>query len=180
MAAMAQRRLLSLDEAVNEVVEAALAGRAVADSAAEVAHLLDHRDSADAIRTGIAEMAHRRLARQRRGASEEDGAANLNEVDTARGPVAVPPAAAKPHAAKEVWSALTANYEGADGTRKALRDFTLEDALHLRSQSNARADGFVRVRDAMDRAIGALRKHKVNTIGDLPAAATRLVAEGLS
>jgi len=179
MTAMPRLRPLSLDEAVEVVYRAALDGRSVAEAAAEVVHDIDDRDINEAIVIGLGELVHRRLARQRRGHTEDGGAEVAPEVEAESGPV-VPPLAAKRHAAKDLWTALDANYGVADGSRKALKDFTVEDALYLREQSNAKADGYVRVRDAMDRAISALRKHGAATIGSLPVEAKRKVAEGLS
>ena len=179
MTAMPRLRPLSLDEAVDAVYRAALEGRSVAEVAAELAHDIDDRDINEAIVIGLAELAHRRLARQRRGHTEDGGAESRSGIDILDGP-AVPPLAAKRHAAKDLWTALDANYGVADGSRKALKDFTVDDALYLREQSNAKADGYVRVRDAMDRAISALRKHGAATIGSLPVEAKRKVAEGLS
>ena len=173
-------RLLSLDEAVEAVYQAALDGRSVADTAAELVHEIDDRDINEALIIGVSELAHRRLARQRHGKREDGGADAGSEIDTSSG-TAVPPLAAKRHAAGDLWRALEANYEAADGkTRKPLKDFTIEDAIHLRNDSNAHADGYIRVRDAMDRAISALRKHKVATIDALPTEAKRHVAEGLA
>lgn len=180
MAVLAPRpRLMSLDEAVEVVYQAALDGRSVAEVAAEMVHEIDDRDVNEALTIGLSELVHRRLARQRRGHVEDGGAETGSAIDHGSGS-AVPPLAAKRHAARDLWTALEGNYEAADGSRKALKDFTVDDALHLRTQSNARADGFVRVRDAMDRAISALRKHGAATIGDLPADAKRRVTEGLS
>lgn len=171
-------RLLSLDEAVDTVYRAALDGQSVAKVAAEIAHQLDDRDTNSAIVVGLSELTHRKLARQRHGL-EDGGVEAPSEIDGVVGPT-VPPLAAKRHAAKDLWSALEANYEAADGSRKPLKDFTLDDALNLRALSNAHADGYIRVRDAMDRAVDALRKHGAATIGALPASAKRQVAEGLS
>jgi hypothetical protein len=181
MAAMRapHQRLLSLDEAVERVFQAALSGRSVAEVSAELVHEIDDRDINDALVVGLSELTHRRLARQRRGHTAEDGGVDRHPVSDQASDPAAPPLAAKPHAAREFWAALQANYEAADGSRKALNDFTIDDALHLRSRSNARADGLIRVRDAMDRAISALQAHKVATIGELPAAAKRRIAEGL-
>jgi hypothetical protein len=181
MAAMREPRvrLLSLDEAVEAVYQAALSGRGVAETAAELAHDIDDRDVNDAVVIGLAVLAHRKLTRQRRaGTAEDDGAEVVDEVAVMNGP-ATPPAKAKPHYALDYRRALTANYEAADGSRKPLLEFNLDDALNLRKLSGARADGLIRVRDAMDRAVSALQKHKAERIADLPVKDQREIAEGL-
>ncbi len=172
-------RPLSLDEAVQLVYRDALAGRSVAEAAGEYAHQVDDRDINDALIIGVAELAHRRLARQRRGGAVEDGAETSSEIDSSIGS-ASPPAKAKPHAAAEFWRAvLQANYEAADGSRKALLNFNTDDALHLRNVAGKRADGYVRLRDSMDRAISALHHHKADSIGKLPVKEQKAIAEGL-
>jgi hypothetical protein len=174
------QRPLSLDEAVEAVYQAALSGRGVAETASELAHEIDDRDVNDAVVVGLAELAHRRLTRQRHARTAEDGGADeLHEIEDAAGP-ATPPTKAKPHYALDYRKALTANYEAADGSRKALLDFNLDDALNLRKLSGSRADGLIRVRDAMDLAVTALRKHKAERISALSAAEQRSIAQGLS
>ena len=174
-----QPRPLSLDEAVEVVYQEALSGRSVAEAAAEYSHQVDDRDIGEALAIAVAELAHRRLARQRRHPEiGPDGAEIALETDVADGPA---PTKAKPHAAAEFWrSALAANYEAADGTRKALVDFNLDDVLHLRNISGKRADGLIRLRDAMDAAVAALRRHGAASIGALPAKAQKVIAEGLA
>lgn len=172
-------RPLSLDETVEAVYQDALSGRSVAEAAREYAHQLDDRDIAEVIVVGIADMAHRRLARQRKHPETEQGGAAVDDETDA--PIGSAPTKSKPHAAADFWrTALGANYEGADGTRKALVDFNLDDALHLRNLTNKRADGLIRIRDAMDEAVAALRKHGSARIGALPAKAQQTIAEGLA
>lgn len=172
-------RPLSLDEAVQLVYRDALAGRSVAEAAGEYAHQVDVSDINDALIIGVAELAHRRLARQRRGGAVEDGADAVDEIEPADGSDS-PPAKAKPHYALEGWKAILAgNYEAADGSRKSLIDFNADDAIHLRNVAGNRADGYVRLRDSMDRAVSALHHHKADSIGKLPVKEQKAIAEGL-
>jgi hypothetical protein len=165
-------RSLSLDEAVLAVYEAAVAGAAVAETASEYAHLVDDRDVHEAIVIGIGELVHRRLARRRRGGDADavgDGVETTSESESAAGPDSDHKTAkAKPHAALRVWDATLDdnNYEAADGTRKALRGFGLDDSIKLRDLAGAKADGHIRIRDAMDIAAAALRRTGKATIGD--------------
>lgn len=179
MALAHKPRTLSLDEAVEAVYAEALDGRSVAEAAAEYAHEIDDRDIFEAVRTGLIDLAHRRLARQRRApAEEESGTEEAVEIEAAFG-TASPPKAKPARVNADFWKWLDGNYEAADGTRKPVKDFGLEDALHLRAVSNNRADGLLRVRDAMDIAVAALRTHKAARIGDLPVADKRKIAEQL-
>lgn len=175
--ALAKTRMMSLDEAVEAVYQEAMAGRSVAESAAEFAHEIDDRDILEAVRVGLIDLAHRRLARQRR--APEDGVDIRDEIDPGIG--STPPTKAKaPRAGADFWQKLAKNYAAADGTRKALSDFTAQDALYLRDHTGKQADGLLRIRDAMDAALSALSKHKVSRIGELPADEQRKIAEALA
>jgi hypothetical protein len=166
-------RPLSLDEAVDAVFRAALDGGSVADAAREFAHQIDDRDIYEVVADGLAARAHRLLARQR-NQSAEDGADDHGESEPDSGSAPQSPPKARAHAARQFW-ALQGNYEGADGTRKSLLKFTLEDATSLRSIAGGRAEGWIRVRDAMDRAISALQQHSAKTIGSLPEVEKRAI-----
>lgn len=174
MALIAFERPLSLEEAVDAIVQAALAGSAVSDAAREYAHQVDDRDIYEVVADGLAARAHSKLAAQRRAVPEEAERALESEVA-----VGSPARKARPAAAKLYW-ALRANYEAADGTRKALLKFTLDDALNLRLVAAGKADGWVRVRDAMDRATSALRQHGAATIDALPAAEKQAINRRLA
>jgi len=189
MVAEQNPRTLSLEDAVEAVYEAAVNGSSVADEAAVVAHMVDDRDIYEAVVIGLGELVHRRLARRRRGGMREDeagdGAVGSLESEDSDGPSpassnGVPKA--QPHAAKVLWDAILddANYEAADSTRKALRQFGIEDSRRLRGIAGAMAAGHIRVRDAMDIAVGALERTGVKTIGALPLAERRRVVEALS
>lgn len=60
------------------------------------------------------------------------------------------------------------NYEGADGIRRALIDFTLDDCLAFRERMVTMSRGAALKARAMKVAAEALRKHKKDRIGDLP------------
>lgn len=179
MAALAQPhpRRMSLEEALDAGYRDALDGRPVAEAAAEYAVHLDLDEIGKPLSIGLAELIHRRLGLQHR---EQGGADVYAESDANRGPAA-PALKSKPHYAKEFWrSILARNYEAADGTRKALAAFTVDDAKYLRNLAANRADGLMRLRDAMDAACSALSHGRATTIGDLPVKEQQKIAEALS
>lgn len=174
MAVRAFARPLSIEEAVEAVVRDALAGQSVIDAARDYGHQVDDRDIYELVVKGLADRAHEKLALMR---GRRDGADGSLETDAVAGPA---PTKAKPNPARALFLALQANYEAADGTRKPLLQFGLEDALYLRNIAGAKSDGWRRVRDAMDRAVSALRQHSAKTIAALPADEKRAISARLA
>lgn len=174
MAIHAFARPMSVDEAVDAVYRSALEGAAVVDAARQYAPQIDDRDIYELVTAGLIAKVHDRLSRQRRA---QDGAEHGFEIDTGAGPA---PAKARPHAAKEGWVMLKANYEAADGTRKSLLTFSIDDWRHLRGVAGGRAAGWIRVRDAADRAISALQQHGVATTAALPSVEKRAISGRLA
>ena len=179
MTVAARQTALTLEGAIQQGIAAAEEGHGVAETAALLwAEGLDP-EAADACGViGLRTLIHQHLAAMRRpGLEEDDGAADQSPEDQS--------IAGRPvvniHYAREHWQkVLAANYEAADGSRKALYAFTTEDAAHLRLIANNRADGYLRLRDAMDAALVLLQKHRKPTIGALPEKAQRSLAEALS
>lgn len=166
---------MTVDQAVTGICDEAMRGEAVALVATEYASHVVGDGITDLIAKGLAMLAHQRLAMMRRP-SEED-AELASESDLA---VGVSPRKANPSRTATLWrSLLAANYEAADGTRKALIAFSLADSTHLRNIAASRADGYARLRDAMEIAVAALAKSKVDVIGDLPAKVQQQIAEEL-
>lgn len=179
MTVAARARALSLDEAIEQGINAAHDGYGVAETAAKLWESGLDPDAADACGViGLRTLIHSQLAAARHPVREEDDEAveELDERDQDSGrPVA------NIHYAREHWQRLlAANYEAADGSRKALLAFTDADAAHLRTIANNRADGYLRLRDAMDAAMGLLKRHRKPTIADLPEKAQRQIAEALA
>jgi hypothetical protein len=173
-----RRTALTLEDAVQQGLNAALDGYGVAETAVKLweAGLDDEAADACAV-VGLRAMIHDRLRALRQPVEEDDGVAErLSASGSATGRPVV-----NINYAKEHWQrVLAANYEAADGSRKALRAFTSEDVLHLRTLAGARADGYLRLRDAMDAAAALLKRHKKSTVSDLPEKAQRAIAEALS
>lgn len=167
---------LTLADIRNAVVSRALAGETVAALANEVADWsLDDDVTALMIRRGLIATFHDWLgldrqptadeAADRLGASEEGGG-RLHPLR---------------HYAKEHWQrVLAANYEGADGIRRAIRDFSLDDVRHVRDWASARAAGLLRLQSAMELADVLLARHSKERIAALPVKAQREIAEKLA
>lgn len=83
--------------------------------------------------------------------------------------------------AAELWQRrLSANYEAADGTRKALLGFNLADSAYLLDLANSRAAGWTKLAEAMAVAVQLLSKKDGATIADLPAKDQKRISEMLS
>lgn len=170
---------LSLEQAIEQGVNAANDGHPVAETAALLWQEGLDSEAADACGViGLRTLIHSQLAAARRPVREEDDGTTVPPTENGS-------SGGRPvvniNYAREHWQrVLDANYEGADGTRKALIAFTDADALHLRSIANNRADGYMRLRDAMDATAALLKKHRKATVGDLPEKAQRQIAEVLS
>ena len=165
----------SFAEIIDEGVRRAIAGEPVRELQAELwARGLD-TEAIDIVGPiGLGVLIHSRLAIQRHPGMEavDDG------IETVEAPGRLHPLY---HPARDYWrSVLQANYEGADGVRRALVAFSLADVDHLRVIASARAAGYTALRTAMELAAEMLARYHKSRIGELPEKAQREIAEKLS
>lgn len=168
---------LTLAEAIEEGWRLASAGAPVAEVARElVARGLD-RDAAIATsEKGLAAFIHNyRFGEMSRALTDDNG-----ESDKHFGQRPLSPNHGRNFAA-ELWrERLNANYEGADGRRKALFGFTVADCTYLRDVLLARAHGLSKKGEALATAAQLLATAGKETIADLSVRDQKRIAEMLS
>jgi len=167
-------RYLTLADVEDEGLRRALAGESVASIAGDFASRVLHPDAvASLVQHGIVARIHDRLGD---GRHPVEAVETLGESDSLGGrlhPLR--------HFARDHWQrVLAANYEGADGVRRALIDFSPADVQHVRTWAEARAAGLRRLGAAMTCAGDLLVRHDKGRIGDLPEPAQREIAEALT
>jgi len=79
--------------------------------------------------------------------------------------------------ASRAIAAMRRNYEGADGRRRALADFTLADCIHLQTSAEAQAHGLTMLVKAMKVAAAYLRDGTFVTVGSLPEDARQKIGQ---
>lgn len=179
----AVRRLVTAEDAVADGMALALRGVPFRDAAAEIwaRGLTPDAVQAFAVR-GIAAVLNDRMAYARESWAEDEDrtASDVRHAPqpTARGRLSV----VGRHYARDHWErVLTAkNWEGADGRRKALLDFTLADAAFRLGDLRARITGYERVAAAMALAVDLLTTHKADTVAALPVKAKVAIAEAVA
>jgi hypothetical protein len=176
-------RYLSVDEAVEEAFRLAIEGTPTPEAAAEIYNRGIRPDEVSTlVIRGLIASVHARLALHR-GSWAEDG--RTAESDGAGGPQSTARgrlSALSPHYARDHWARVLGvkNYEGADGQRKSLLEFTAADITALMGIANARATGYAKLAEAMTLASQLLATHKADTIAGLPVKAKQMIAEAVA
>jgi len=178
---VATYRLLGAEEAVQRGVALALDGAPSREAAAAVydAGLDPEATAAFAIR-GIASYINDRLSVMGDQWDQDDLVSESDDLDVPAPTGRNQPI--RPHYARDRWERILSakTWEGADGRRKALLDFTFADASMVRASSLAKVAGHQKVADAMEVAVALLTKHKAETVADLPVKAKMAIAEAVA
>ena len=174
-------RLLSTDDAIERGVRMAMDGAPSREAANEVYGLgLDPDAIATFAIRGIASYINDRLSAMGDQWGEDEGP---SESDVAIAPRPIGRSAALPrHYARDHWERVLSakTWEGPDGRRKALLDFTAQDAAHVMGDARAKAAGHLKVATAMELALSLLQKHKAETVAALPVKAKAAIAEAVA
>jgi len=125
----------------------------------------DDEATHELIRVGLVSVVNARINSGWTGEADEAEAGRVTDNGCGRTGSARP---SRIDLAARAIAAMRRNYEGADGRRKPLADFTLADCVFLSTASEARAHGLTMLAKAMKVAAAYLRDGTFTTIGSLP------------